>query len=109
MRLELEDGTIDLEVSAEALRTRLGRLRVPGCSFAVLESGPGCYIQTAKNDDGSYELEYQDGDLSRHYHLPVAVDAVQVLEAFQGYLVQKVAFLQRYPWQKLTLNYGPKN
>ena len=106
MQLELEDGTLIRNPTREALGSAIHSLRVPGRSFAVLESGPGSYLQTAKNDDGSFELEYQDGDLSHHYRLPYFVDLVEVTGAFQGYLTQRAFFLQKYAWEKLVLNYG---
>ena len=105
MQLELEDGTLLRNPAREVLESAIHSLRVPGRSFAVLESGPGSYMQTAKNDDGSFELEYQDGDLSRHYRLSHVVDVVEVIEAFRNYLLGNDVWLKKYNWQKLVLNY----
>lgn len=108
MRLQLADGSVIENPTPQALAENLGTLRVPGCEFAVLETDrPGFYMQTAKNQDGSFILEHQEGSLAKHYNLPYnIVDVDDVIEAFSSYLLNDDRWRKNHEWQKMELKPG---
>ena len=110
MRLQLADGSVVESPTPQALAENLGTLRVPGCEFAVLEvDRPGFYMQTAKNQDGSFILEHQEGSLAKHFNLPYYIDLEDVVEAFSSYLLKDDRWRKNYEWQKMELKPGTSN
>ena len=110
MRLELGDGRVVEIPTPQTMTEDLTTLRVPGCEFAVLEADrPGFYMQTAKNQDGSFILEHQEGSLAKHYNLPYVVDLEDVIEAFSSYLLKDDRWRKNHEWQKMELKPGTSN
>jgi hypothetical protein len=100
MRLELDDETTIENPSKEEIRSALLSLHVPGREFAILESAPGYYVQVAKNEDGSYALEYQQGSLKQHYGLEdVVADEAEVIDAFLSYASGDDRWRYMFEWR----------
>jgi hypothetical protein len=110
MRLELGYGRVVETPTPQAIAEDLATLRVPGCEFAVLEADrPGFYMQAAKNQDGSFILEHQEGSLGKHYNLPYTVDLEDVIEAFSSYLLKDDRWRKNHGWEKMELKPGTSN
>jgi len=99
MRLEQEVGEAIEDPTPEAVERVLRGLRVARNHFAILETDRMHYIQTARGDDGSLMLEYQDGSLSEHYEVG-PVPLTEVIAAFQSYLGGDGQWRSRFAWQK---------
>ena len=103
MQLTLEDDTIIAEPTKESLDASLRTLRIPGCTFAVLDAQADFYMQTARNDDGSFVLEYQEGKLDQHYEVPYFVDIEDVIEAFSSFLAMDNKWREKFEWKKVEI------
>jgi hypothetical protein len=103
MILELEDGTtIERPTDAEihdALATLQGDM---ANSFAILGQDQLTYMQAAPMDEG-YILEFQDGDVSRHYQAVNLLPLSAVIEAFQFYCRGDDTWKLKTQWQRLDL------
>lgn len=108
MRLQLEGGRVVENPTPATLADALRTLRVPGCEFAVLEADrPDFYMQTLKNQDGSFFLEHHEGSLAKHYTVPYRlIDVEDIIDAFTSYLLQDDRWRQNYEWQKMELKPG---
>lgn len=103
MRLKLEDGAVIENPDRERLENALRNLRVPECTFAILERTSSVYMQTAKNQDGSFILEYQNGSLADHYDLPIFLQTEDMVDAFVSYLLETEYWQTGLPWKKARL------
>ncbi len=100
MQLETEvSGT--REVCDEAqLREALGG-DVLGKGFIILSQAPQNYIQAGDDGNGSYAMEYRDGDDAHHFQARNQYTKEQVLQAFCWYLAGDPRWRSEYSWQKL--------
>jgi hypothetical protein len=101
MDLELESGWVIRGATEEDVLSH-----VEGEDFAILFTGPNCYIQCAEQKDspGEYILEYQDGSLYAHLCAvdePITLD--RVLSAFIKYLRGDQSWHFDFLWEKMEL------
>jgi hypothetical protein len=101
MRLRTEDYG-DLDDAGEAdVRAAIARLdNGREARFAVLVVRDNYLMQTYANDDGSLDLEYREGGLSRHYFTPFPQAREAVLEAFLSYLRGDNQWRTAFEWKR---------
>jgi hypothetical protein len=70
-------------------------------TFAILERADGRFVQVAAGP-GTYAIEYQDGDVSRHYAARTN-DITEVIRLFQGFARDDESWKVRHAWTRLEL------
>jgi len=103
MRLELEDNTVINDPTHSQVEKVIRSLRTSGRSFAILEKQPGYYMQTVKNDDGSFTVEYQDGSLEQHFESSYYIYVDEVIEILLQYLDGCTNWKSRHVWKQIRL------
>lgn len=107
MRFEIEGVTPIDHVTPEQVEQGLRSLRLPERSFAILDSGPDSYIQTAVDGagsgDGAFVLEYQEGSLAQHYRSTRPVPLGEVIAAFHSYLRLDGVWRAAHAWERMDL------
>jgi hypothetical protein len=103
MRLESESEKPIDNPTPEQLEQVLRSLRLPGNSFAILGTTPSVYMQTARNEDGSFHVEYQEGALDKHYRMRSPCPIADVIDVFKRYLVGDKSWRSKYEWQWMDL------
>lgn len=69
--------------------------------YAILSREDQEYVQTYRNEDGTFELEYRDGGDDRHFGLDAEKTTIkEVLEAFDAYLAGK-DLANLFPWESI--------
>ena len=103
--LSLEGGTVADELSDWQLRDELDRLRPDGPDrFAVLRREAQRYIQTYANDDGTFDVEYRDGDRSHHFKSDQAISRDELKQLFVAYATQgDNSWRTALPWTPATI------
>lgn len=82
--LRMEHGPAWPEPDQARIATMLRRLATD--NFAILERADGRFVQAVGRPLGGYIVEYQDGDLSRHYATQTS-NLTDVIGVFQGFAV----------------------
>ena len=102
MKLDL-NGTELAQPLDEALIIRsLQALDREDDSFLILSKDEMSYIQTCRESDGRYVLEYQEGSLDQHYECADALLTFQkVSMAFTGYFNGTDEWKTALTWQPL--------
>lgn len=89
MKLNLNGNDIDEIVTESILEKHL--MSLPGGdadSFLILSKSELSYIQTSGSPNEGFILEYQEGDIAKHYTCTTSpLSTSQVLNAFRGYLL----------------------
>ncbi|MEU0542518.1 hypothetical protein ABZ319_21850 [Nocardia sp. NPDC005978] len=75
-------------------------LSQPG-PYLIVESGDQIYIQTYRNEDGRYELEYRDGSPERHFGVRVE-DPQTVADLIWSWTTGDRSRFETLDWQRLT-------
>lgn len=104
MRLNINDSDqLDSPTDAEI---RICIKELGPDQFLVLTLQEGCFVQTYHNADGSFELEYRQGEANRHYHLDsTRITIADVVRAFSLFLTQSEELAIAWDWQ--LLSFGP--
>lgn len=102
MRLNINDSE-HLESPDESdLQHRVGRLGYE--EFLVLSSKPGYFVQTYRNSDGTFALEYRQGSPNQHYVVDASLITVDdVLRAFCLFLNESSGLPDLWDWQVLSI------
>ena len=101
MDLTLESGEVIVGVTEQDIRQR-----IEGEEFAILALDDGTYLQCAEQKEAPYEylLEYQEGDVSRHYQATdEGVPLDRVLAAFVKYLRGDASWKSDFEWRRIEL------
>jgi hypothetical protein len=98
--LRMEHGPAWPEPDHARIATMLRRLSKD--NFAILERADGRFVQAVGQTAGGYVIEYQDGDLSRHYTTQTG-DLADVIGAFQGVANGGQTWRQQHSWKPLQL------
>jgi hypothetical protein len=69
--------------------------------YVIVDSGPDHLFAQARNDDGTFTLEYRDGSPQRHYAVS-GVDLGDVAEALSQWSENRRDFIQNHTWHRLT-------
>lgn len=72
--------------------------------FAILEVDELTYLQAAGTPQEGYALEYQEGDLSRHFAVDGTSAIEQVIAAFQAFARGDNSWRQRFSWQRQDIS-----
>jgi len=81
----------------------------PESPFFVVEreegqSGDGdYYVQTYRNDDGSYDLEYRDGSFERHFGFET-FDPLLVTDVIWAWITQDPHWRTAIPWARVKFD-----
>ena len=70
--------------------------------YVIVDSGPDHVFAQARNDDGTFTLEYRDGSPQRHYQVQ-GVDLGDVAEALSQWAENRRDFIDKHTWERLTL------
>ena len=102
MRLNINDSE-HLESPDESdLQHCVGRLGYE--EFLVLSSKPGYFVQTYRNSDGTFALEYRQGSPNQHYVVDASLITVDdVLRAFCLFLNESSVLPDLWDWQVLSI------
>ena len=79
-------------------------LGTPGRGFAILNRGASTYMQTSWFNNGTFALEFREGDAAHHYQLSYQLDLEEVVQAFRSYWRQDDAYLHAHRWERTTLH-----
>ena len=96
MRLELENAPAVKNPDADAIRASLARLK----GFAIFGGDEMTYIQTAGSAREGFVLEYQEGDIDRHYSCPDSLSLEQVVQAFLSYSEGTDSWKTEHQWKQ---------
>ena len=103
-KLELEDGTRIEPSTWEEVERALRSLQLPGCGFAILERGASTYMQASEFNNGTFALEFREGDAAHHYALSYQLDREDIVDTFRSYWQQDDTYLRRHRWEKSHLS-----
>jgi len=101
MHLTVESGDVIRDATEEDIRGR-----IEGEEFAILAADEDTYLQCAEQSEAPYGyiLEYQEGDLSRHYQATDdAVPLDRVIATFIKYLRGDESWKSDFEWQRIEL------
>jgi hypothetical protein len=100
MELIVNETTVSNSASEEDIISALRGLEVEG--FAILQIDNWNYIQVVKDEDDEFMLEYQEGDLSKHYNIVnnPALSTNTVIQMFIQYMNNDEAWKTPYEWEK---------
>ncbi len=89
----------------EGIRTAILQLdaRNGGDAFLILSSESQIYMQCCGDQYSEFELEYQEGELERHYRAADSPDVEKVIEAFTYYANQDPRWRTVVRWEKMSL------
>lgn len=74
-----------------------------GCRFAILQRDKQTYMQTLCTQKG-FHLEYQEGDISAHYHcVREDITAQEIIETLNDYLAGDQLWKRRFEFEKRDL------
>ncbi len=78
--------------------------------FAILTADDGAFVQTAWSHEDGFILEYQDGDLSRHYRAKqTGIPHEAIVQAFSDYQAGNERWRTQFEWERLDLANAPSN
>jgi hypothetical protein len=88
--------------SPQRIRKAVHGLRRPG-SYLILErpAGPEHYMQTRRDDGGTFLVEHRDGDASRHFGIS-GVDASTVGDLFGSYAAGDDRWRSMVDWERVS-------
>jgi hypothetical protein len=98
--LRMQHGPAWPEPDQARIATMLRRLAED--NFAILQRADGRFVQAVGSAADGYVIEYQDGDLSRHYTTQTS-DLTDVIGVFQGFADGGQAWRQQHVWKPLRL------
>ena len=100
LELRMEHGPAWPEPDQARIAILLRRLAKD--NFAILQRADGQFVQAVGRTGGGYVIEYQDGDLSRHYATETS-DLAEVIDVFQDFADGGQTWLQQHNWKPLRL------
>lgn len=103
IRFHCPQYNIDCVASKADIYQFLPRLPGKHNPFAILECGPGTYLQAFAGNDGLFEVEHQLVSTAAHYALSERVDLQTVTAIFLSYGFGKKEWAREYAWQKMEL------
>lgn len=71
-------------------------------NYVIVDTDRDDYYAQARNDDGTFSLEYRDGSPQQHYQVQ-GVDLADVTEALSQWSEHRRDFITNHTWQRLTL------
>ena len=100
MKLEMENGFVQENPSAEVIAQALSTLGAKGSSFAILAKDDLTYIQTSGSTKDGCDLEYQENSVSQHFRATnEAIPLQDVIAAFQDYAAGGIQWRSRFQWE----------
>jgi hypothetical protein len=75
--------------------------------FIILSDGDH-FIQAGGEQDGPYDMEYQEGDTAHHFRCRTDVSKSDVQAAFLKYLRRDPSWKSDFQWETLDLETKPK-
>ncbi len=103
MQLILEDGTTWHFPNAAAIRNALAQVNGDDNSFIVLEADATTYMQAVGNEAAGFTVEYQDGDINRHYQAQDLCSFEQTATLFEQYARGDDAWHTAVGWQLIKI------
>jgi len=94
-----------IEATPESISSVVASLheQAEGCRFAILQQDEQAYMQTLCTEKG-FHLEYQEGDISAHYHCVREDLSVQeIVETLSDYLAGDQFWKSRFEFEKRDL------
>jgi hypothetical protein len=70
--------------------------------YVIVDSGRVQFFAQARNDDGTFTLEYRDGSPQQHYQVE-GVDLGDVAEALSQWAENRRDFVSKHTWERLPL------
>jgi hypothetical protein len=70
--------------------------------YVIVDSGRDHVFAQARNDDGTFSLEYRDGSPQQHYAVQ-GVDLGDVTEALSQWAEGRRDFVTKHSWERLSL------
>ena len=101
-RISLEDGTVIDNPTPDSIATALSSLDKDENSFAILERTELTYIQTGRQPNDEYVIEYQEGSLREHFQT-FTTDLHCVIDVFQSYAAGNDSWKQVCEWERVDL------
>lgn len=102
MKLEFENGAVFENPSDGTIAETLAGLNGESNTFAILSASDLTYIQVAAGEDGTGLLEYQEGSTERHFQAEAFIPLAHVIQAFQMYNRDDMAWKRVCVWRKIT-------
>jgi len=106
MQLNVNDDYSIEDFSEDELRSEIGNLGAD--EFLILAGRPDddeYYIQTYHNADGSWQLEYRDGSVDRHFGVdPGTITVADVTEAMVLYFHDPAAIVLKWDWEQVEFD-----
>lgn len=70
--------------------------------YVIVDSGRDHFFAQARNDNGTFSLEYRAGSPQQHYQVQ-GVDLGEVAEALSQWTENRRDFISKHTWERLTL------
>jgi len=100
MELNVNGDTVAETVTESLIEESIRSLTGRGDSFAILQSAPQYYIQTAGGPDAGFILEYRAGSEEEHYSSSNSkLTTEQVVSAFQNYHSNDKRWKTDFDWE----------
>jgi hypothetical protein len=103
MILNVDDDRAFASPTVAQLQSELADLETD--AFLILSRADEEYLQTYREEDGSFEVEYRDGSCDRHYRAESADLELQVLQGlFVAYFHGKSEWKASLTWEKVDFD-----
>ena len=102
-RFKCPEFNIDCVASKADIYQYLPRLPGKRNPYAILECGPGNYMQAYASEGELFEVEFQLVSTAAHYALTERVGANTVIQLFLSYAFGKYEWAREFAWQKMEL------
>jgi hypothetical protein len=106
LRAHVENGEVWDDPSEDLLFMLFSYLEQDEATFIIVEwvsdTSGLTYVQAARNDDGSYQVEYQAGSLDHHYGTTVP-DMRTAHRIVTDWAFDLNGWAEAWPWLRMTL------
>lgn len=102
LRISMEDGTVIDNPTPGQIANTLSSLNKDENSFAILEQTELTYIQTGRQPNDEYVIEYQESSIREHFQTFVT-DLQRVIDVFQLYAAGNDSWKQRCEWEQVDV------
>src|SRR4051812_29572813 len=105
MILEVGGNVVSKQADDAASATAIGSLAQQSAdeAFAILSRDDDSYIQTVRDTDGLFGLEYQEGSTEAHYGCYEDLDEAAIIRTFTRYLDGDDHWRTDRVWEKMEI------
>ncbi len=102
LRLEVENGQVLENPSANDIAIAIAGMKSDGNAFAILSRDEMFYMQISGDPTGGFDIEYQEGSTKEHFRAegdPFPMQ--QIVPAMQDYAAGGAEWQKRFTWKRL--------